>query len=116
MSNHHQEIGENLHAVIGLGASASASALRNVSQLVQQDNTKTALDEIAILSALSARAQMCLNVAVQAEADGDAELAELGWQHAHNLMDHLARETAALETAVAEDEPHYEQRVIGQAH
>ena len=96
MTDRDQELEHMLHAAMGLGASASASALRNVSQLVREDSTLPALEQIAILSSMSERAQTCMIVAAHAEAEGDTKLAELGWLQALSLMNHMGYYGRAL--------------------
>ncbi|MGI9465442.1 MAG: hypothetical protein ACR2OM_15980 [Aestuariivirgaceae bacterium] len=116
MTDRNQDIDQMLHAAMGLGATASASALRDVSRLIHEDNTSLALDQIAILSSLTERAQTCLSVATQAEAEGDDKLAELGWLQALSLMNHLTEQTTGIETTVTEEEQFFAKQVAGKAH
>lgn len=116
MTDRNHEIDEMMQAAMGLGASASASALRNVSQLVREDGTQSALDQIAILSSLSERAQTCMSVAAAAEVEGDAQLAEHGWLHALSLMNHMAEAATEVETPMTEQEHFFSRQVAGRRH
>lgn len=116
MTDRNHELDEMMQAAIGLGASASASALRNVSLLVRQDGTQSALEQTAILSSLSERAQTCMSVAAQAEAEGDAKLAELGWLHALSLMNHMTEEASEVATPLTEQEQFFSKQVASRRH
>lgn len=116
MTDRDHELDEMKQAAMGLGASASASALRQVSQLAREEGASSALDQIAILSSLSERAQTCMSVAAQAEIDGDARLAELGWLHALSLMNHMTEETAEVATPLSDNEHFFSKQVAERKH
>ena len=116
MTDRDHELDELMQAAMGLGASASASALRQVSQLAREDGTRSALDQIAILSSLSQRAQTCMSVAEQAEVEGDAKLAELGWLHALSLMNHMTEEATEVATPLSQNEHFFSIQVAGRKH
>jgi hypothetical protein len=116
MTDRNRELAEMMQAAMGLGASASASALRNVSQLAHEDGIQPALDQIAILSSLSERAQTCMSVAAAAEAEGDARLAEHGWLHALALMNHMTEQATEVETPMTEQEHFFSRQVAGRRH
>ncbi|MGI9464379.1 MAG: hypothetical protein ACR2OM_10585 [Aestuariivirgaceae bacterium] len=105
MTDRNHELDQILQAAEGLGASASASALRHVYKLAFDSNTKPALDQIASLSTTSERARTCMSVATKAQNDGDGELAELGWLQALSLMNHMAEEVAAFQAVATEAGP-----------
>ena len=116
MTNRKHELEQMLEAALGLGPSASASALRNVSELAGKDGTQPTLEQIAILTSLSERAQTCMTVAAQAEAEGDVKLAELGWLQALSLMNHMAEESVGQETPASQEEHFSSRKVAGRLH
>ena len=116
MTDRYQELEQMLQAAMGLGAGASASALRSVSQAAEQDGTQAALEQIAILSSMSERAQTCMSVAAQAEAEGDSQLAERGWLHALSLMNQMTEEATEVETPLTEQEHFFSRQVAGRRH
>ena len=97
MTDRNHELDQLLQATIGLGASASATALRNVSDMHREVETSAILDQIAILSSLSERAETCLTVAAYAEAENNSPLAEQGCLQALTLMNHMAEISTGLE-------------------
>ena len=116
MTDRKQELEQMLQATMGLGASAGASALRHVSELAREEGAQPALEQIAILSSMSERAQTCMIVAAHAEAEGDTKLAELGWLQALSLMNHMAEESAELETPATEQEQFFSRQAAGRTH
>ena len=116
MTDRNHELDQLLHAVQGLGASASAASLRNIYQAAGEHGTRTLLDQIAGMSALSERAGMCMKVAARAEAEGDQKLAELGWLQALTFMNYLAEEAAGREAATADDSQFFSDRQVSNVH
>ena len=110
------ELDQLLQATMGLGASAGASALRTVSDLASHEGAAGVLDQIAILSSLSQRAETCMSVAAKAELSGDVKLAELGWLHSMSLLNHLATESASQGLPEAEEIQHFSRQVAGRVH
>ena len=57
-----------------------------------------------------------MSVATKAQAEGDGELAELGWLQALSLMNHMAEEVAAHHTHADDSEQTFKKWATSRAH
>ena len=81
-------------AAQGLAVTAGGSALNKAFNAASIQSPVAAMREIARLLEKAQKATTCMLVAQKAEADGDAELAELSWSHALDTMNNLAVEAS----------------------